>query len=163
MLRPALKIPGNIYESPRLVFGNVHCCVSKLSWCYIFRECHISSVCVLRYFHNLQFLTWTRTSRFATKVLPAMNRPGKPGMLDIVSITYSGISISGEVILFWRNGSQLWYLLYIDNPEKQVVNDRSVRMGQDSHMALCEARMFLKWNLFNTTLSVQFLQCSNAM
>lgn len=78
------------------------------------------------------------------KVLPAIKRPGKPGMLDIVSITYSGISISGEAILFWRSGSQLWYLLYIANPEKQVVIERSVRMGQDSHMAVCEACIFLK-------------------
>lgn len=40
-------------------------------------------------------------------VLPATKMPGTPGILDTVSITYSGISISGEVIFFSRNGSQL--------------------------------------------------------
>lgn len=64
-------------------------------------------------------------------------------------MTYNGISISGEEILFWRIGSQLWYLLYIANPEKQVVIERIDRIGQDNHKAFCAAWIFLEQNLFD--------------
>jgi len=97
--------------------------------------------------YNFYEILSSNQSIYDEKVLPATKMPGKPGILDTVSITYNGISISGELILFLRNGSQLWYLLYIANPEKQVVIERSDRIGHDSHIAFCEAFIFLKQNV----------------
>lgn len=78
--------------------------------------------------------------------MPAIKSPGIPGKCDKVSMTYSGISISLIVILPSFTGSQLLYLVYIANPEKQVNTERQIKIGKLNHSADLADFIFLKVN-----------------